>query len=156
MYQPYIDILKRLGAPLWWDENGVPRYEDFAPRDCANIYAEFAALLEIRCQGCDRLFPVASTWGISDAIIANRLDDVVWDAEGKNPTPKHGLPKEGSAGAFGYGDAPWHDYDGGFNGQCAGTTMTTATVRVLQFWDKRSYDLKRLPECEVYVGEDKE
>lgn len=152
MYQPYMDIIGKLGAPLWWDEEGVPRYEEFEPRLCSNIYAAFAALLEIRCQGCRRVFPVASTWRVDFL----NLDHVVWDENGKNAKPKGGLPKEGDAGEFGYGDAPWHDFDGGFDGQCSGTTMTTDTVRVLQFWHRPDHKWTRSKEHEVYVGEDSE
>lgn len=149
MYQPYLDILDKLGEPQWWDENGVPRYVAFNPRECADIYNTFAALLEIRCQSCRKLFRVASTWGILDS-----LDDVQWDATGTIASPKSGFPKDGDSGFCRFGDAPWHPIDG----QCSGTTMTTAVHRVVEFWDRRDVrgDGVRVPEYEVYVGEDRE
>jgi hypothetical protein len=144
MYQPYIDILDRLGNPLWWDEHGVPRYEAFTPRLCSDIYADFAALLEIQCQECDRTFPVASSWNL----VENALD-----RSEKNPPQDCKLPHDGDAGDFTYGDAPWHDSNPEGKGQCGGTTMTTFVVRILQFYKRDVGDWIRLPEHEVYVGE---
>jgi hypothetical protein len=157
MYQPYRDILLRLGQPLWWDESGVPRYEPFRPELTANIYAELRALIEIRCQGCQRIIPVSSVWSSMQVIAKNSEWEqyIVWDENGKNPLPKDGMPQEKHAGFCGYGDAPWHDYDGGFQGQCSGTTMGTGVVRVLEFWHRNNqFDWERMPEYEVYIGED--
>lgn len=151
MYQPYFDITEKLGTPLWWDENGVPRYQPFEPRLCADIYFRYAALIEIRCQGCGQTFPVAATWSVT-AHIGSRYDDVVWDKTGHNPQPKSGLPKERDAGFCCYGDAPFHP----LGGQCSGTTMTTSVVRILEFWGREGIEEKRLAEHEVYIGEDEE
>ena len=126
MYQPYHDITKRLGPPRWWDEHGVPRYEPFQPSLCADIYARFAALLTIRCQGCGRLMPVAASWSI-------RGNNAQWDADGRIiPKYRGGLPDNNSPGFCDYGDAPWH----GDSGQCSGTTMTTDVVAIAQFWQR--------------------
>jgi len=135
MYQPYEDILSRLGEPKWWDENGVPRYEDFEPALCADIYAVFAALLEITCQGCGRPLPVSAAWSV--------CEDALWDKDGKNPLPVEGLPDKEGSGCFGYGDAPWHTHESG--GQCSGTTMSTGVTAVLQFWERASTDWERKP-----------
>jgi hypothetical protein len=126
MYQPYEDI-RQLSEiePLWHDENGVPRYVSFKPRLCADIYATFVALLEIKCQGCGFPFVVSSSWTL-------RLDSAEWDKDGKNPKPKAGLPTSEDSGYFDYGDAPWHTNPKGH--QCSGTTMTTDVSAVLQFW----------------------
>jgi hypothetical protein len=149
MYQPYLDIIEKLGAPKWWDENGVPRYEDFEPRLCADIYAKYAALIEIECQGCEKHLAVSASWSL-----LRNVKDIAWDENGKNGQPKEGLPKQGDAGCFGYGDAPWHGHNGDFNNQCGGTTMTTSTVRILQCWKRDAFDWLRMPEHEIYVGED--
>ena len=135
MYQPYLDIREKLGRPLWFDEEGVPRYAHFAPRLCANIYADFAALLEIRCQSCGQLFQVAASWCAMD-------ENAVWDEHGNNPRPAEGLPTAESSGYFRYGDAPWH---GPNDGQCSGTTMTTDVSEVMQFW--RRDDSKWRRDC---------
>ena len=60
MLQHYEDILSRIAEPpRWFDEQGVPRYWDFAPLRVANIYARECALLAIECQNCGRPFIVA-------------------------------------------------------------------------------------------------
>jgi hypothetical protein len=68
MFQNYEDILSRIAEPpRWFDEEGVPRYCEFAPHRIANIYADECALLAIECQSCGRPFVVAL-----DAAAANR------------------------------------------------------------------------------------
>lgn len=151
MYQPYLDIMDRLGVPLWWDENGVPRYEPFEPRLCADIYNRYCALIEIRCQACGKLFPVASSWSIK-ASPSWAESDVVWDESGKIARPKSGFPTPDNSGFCGYGDAPFHPLDG----QCSGTTMMTDVVRVLQFWTRAGHEDKRCPEYEVEINESSE
>lgn len=55
----YDDILSRIpDAPLWYDENGVPRFEPFAPHWKAEPLADEAALVEVVCQHCLRAFLV--------------------------------------------------------------------------------------------------
>jgi len=45
MLQHYEDILSRIAEPpRWFDEQGVPRYCEFAPHCIANIYADECAL----------------------------------------------------------------------------------------------------------------
>jgi hypothetical protein len=116
MHQPYKDILKRLGRPLWWDEHGTPRYDPFEPRLCSNIYAAEAVLLEIECPGCGRRFEVAGS-----------LDSI--DASLRQVTLAGCI----EAGTIHYGDAPWHLRGGT---QCAGTTMYCIDRRVLQYWTR--------------------
>ena len=60
MHQNYSDILDRIDtAPLWWDENAVPRFDPFRPQRLASIYALEAVLLGIECQACATRFDVA-------------------------------------------------------------------------------------------------
>jgi hypothetical protein len=80
MYQCYEDILSRIPEkPLWFDEYAVPRYCEFAPNKLANIYAGEAALAEVTCQVCKRVFRVAfskANWNsgtIADAIRSRTL-----------------------------------------------------------------------------------
>lgn len=49
----YDDIIAKAGAPLWWDENGVPRYAQFEPFHC-DPAARQAALLKAACIHCRR------------------------------------------------------------------------------------------------------
>jgi len=59
MKNDYSDILTRLGPPLWWDELGVPRYDDFSPQLIAFPSNNQAALIEIACQSCGQTFQVS-------------------------------------------------------------------------------------------------
>ena len=80
VYQCYDDILSRIAEePVWFDEHAVSRYCKFAPDNLANIYAGEAALAEVTCQVCKRLFRVAfstANWRsgtIADAIRSRTL-----------------------------------------------------------------------------------
>jgi hypothetical protein len=76
VYQSYDDILSRIAEePVWFDEHAVPRYCKFAPDNLANIYAGEAALAEVTCQVCKRLFRVAFSRSgtIADAIRSRTL-----------------------------------------------------------------------------------
>ena len=145
MYPLYEDITKRIAEkPLWWDQNGVPRYEPFNPKMC-DIYADYGALSLIRCQGCGQDFAVGVAWSIvtMSASAHNKTDQpcedgslismgVRWDKDGKNGKPIS-FPSKQDLGEFGYGDAPWHTMNGR---RCAGTTMTTEDVACLEFWKR--------------------
>lgn len=61
MFANYYDIRSRLGTPLWFDENAVPRYREFHPNWLANIYATEAALFVVRCQTCSMEYIVAAS-----------------------------------------------------------------------------------------------
>lgn len=131
MYPPYHDIRGRLGEPAWHDWHGVPRYQPYEP-GLQDVYADYDALLLVRCQGCSRQFEVgacAQRFGV-------RPDGEVAEAE---------LPDEFSTGDFGYGDAPWHE-DG--SGMCAGVTMSAVPVAVIEFWTRDGFDWRRQPERE--------
>lgn len=59
MHARYNDIISRIPeAPKWYDQNGVPRYDNFSPDYCPNIYSDGVVLLRIACQHCDRQFDV--------------------------------------------------------------------------------------------------
>ena len=110
MKAAYEDITKRLGSPLWYDEHGVPRYEAFRPRLCANIYAVEALFLEISCQDCGKRFGVAMTWTHWGS----------WASWTEVIEERGQLPH--------YGDPPRHD--------CVGDTMNCIDERVLEFWQR--------------------
>jgi hypothetical protein len=49
----YDDIVKAAKTPpLWWDENGTPRFAEFEPTMCANVYAKQAMLMQVVCPRC--------------------------------------------------------------------------------------------------------
>ncbi len=119
----YSDILVRIPeAPLWWDENGVPRYDAFGPDAVADIYCCEAALVEIRCQNCGHPFEVAFSWYHHSG----------QSALSSNPH-------------LFYGDPP--------NMGCceAGASMSSESVRVLQFWRKnrKTRNWERVPRLEI-------
>ena len=59
MNNRYDDITSRIGdPPLWWDSNGVPRFDPFKPRMCPNIYTHEVGLFLIACQYCGERFEV--------------------------------------------------------------------------------------------------
>lgn len=47
--------LDQFGDPLWYDENGVPRFAVFSPELSADPYARQAALLQGCCPRCRAL-----------------------------------------------------------------------------------------------------
>ncbi|MEY9533063.1 hypothetical protein [Sinorhizobium fredii] len=106
----YDDILSRIDIPpIWFDENAVPRYCEFAPSEAASIYVSEVALAEITCQGCGHLFRVAFSYvnmgskSIAEAIRAKTLD---------------------------YGDPP--------NIRCClgGPTMSSEPRRLVEYWHR--------------------
>lgn len=138
MIRTYEDITKRLGAPLWYDDQGVPRYDAFEPRMCG-IYAAAIAFLEIQCQTCEARFKVASEWTLLDGARL-REPRVV-------PKVPHALSEDtdpwDAIGDFHYGDPPQHD------GCPAGGTMNSVPIRVIEYWERRDFDWTRRAECEV-------
>lgn len=59
MHENYNDIKKRIKEqPVWYDQNGTPRYDKFHPDYCPDIYSNNVALLLIACQSCGQKFHV--------------------------------------------------------------------------------------------------
>lgn len=131
MHQHYKDILDRIdGPPAWFDDFGVPRFEDFSPRRLSNIYAKEAALAQVSCQCCRRVFKVALT----DAFASRPL----------------ALSDEIRLGRVHYGDPP--------NVDCcpAGPSSNSVMHRILEYWlrDREvNWDWQRDPTFEGPVGE---
>lgn len=129
MKQCYEDILSRIpDPPKWWDEEGVPRYDDFNPHMAANFYADEAALLLIQCQNCGEAFYVCVSNCLNDggSSLATRI---------KNQT-------------IHYGDPP--------NSGCchSGPSMNSLPRQVLQYWKlsgSRRREWKRVASLEIVV-----
>lgn len=123
MNRSYEDITSRLGPPLWWDDNGVPRYEPFGPRLC-DVYAQEVVLEEIACQACGRRFNVA-------------CERLLYDLSTTDPRTKPWTEPPH------YGDPP--------NDRCcpAGPTMNVDFVRVLEWWRYERGDWRRVGPDEV-------
>jgi hypothetical protein len=131
MHQYYKDILDRISeAPAWFDDYGVPRFGAFSPQQLSNVYAKEAALAEVYCQHCGRMFKVALT----DHFTSKRF----------------GLSDEIRLGRVHYGDPP--------NVHCcaAGPTMNSVMRRIIEYWSRDyevSSDWQRDPAFEGPVGE---
>lgn len=132
MRHDYLDIAARIKeAPQWFDEHGVPRYCRFHPAEIANVYAQEAVLMEIACQRCGHLFPVAIS-----------QDDL------ERFNAKHTLAEMIGVRELHYGDPP--------NVACcdAGPTMNSEPRKVLEYWQTNKGEWTRNPELEVDIRPD--
>lgn len=139
MHASYEDIRALTDRkPLWYDENGCPRYAPFHPSLIADIYAEQACLLEIGCQGCEQRFLVAMSYTRWFAPRAMSL------AEAVDQRIIH------------YGDPPRHMDEWGDG--CVGETMNCGDCRVVEFWGHTEVwsGWVRTPQYEVTLYEPKE
>jgi hypothetical protein len=131
VHQYYKDILDRIDEPpVWFDDYGVPRFGNFSPRYLGNIYASEAALAEVSCQWCGRMFKVALT----EAFTNKRL----------------GLRDEIRLGRVHYGD-PLN-----VNWCAGGASMNSVLHRILEYWSRDyevSMDWQRDPTFEGQVAE---
>lgn len=110
MLNDYLDIRRRIPEPPeWFDENGVPRYDEPHPSLCPNIYADEVVFFEIACQCCGARYVVERNW--------QRRDSSPSLTERVNQKDLH------------YGDPPcW--------ACAAGSSMTSDSIRTLQFWTR--------------------
>ena len=146
--------------PLWWDENGVPRYKAHHPSLCPNIYATEVVLLRISCQSCDVEFEVQMSWSQSSEIMAlARATEVIRRATGIRVHVGDGMIKSRSLaelvkdGSIHYGDPPRHEHGDGrihIGGGCAGDVMNCWDLKVMEFWRREKvHDWKRVAELEI-------
>jgi len=131
----YLDIRSKIEEePLWYDENGTPRYEKFSPELSPDIYADEVVLLEIACQDCKQRFFVEMSWSTMRGLFksrdvecfSSRFDN--W-AKDKEYFPIH------------YGDPPIHG--------CAGDTTNCYDLRIVEFHKKENFRFKRVKEYEI-------
>lgn len=116
MNRSYDDITSRIDAkPSFYQEGGVPRWGPFSPMTFTDVYAVEAVLAEIACQCCDMRFHV---------LMERR---------------QHGTPMRDqiAKGGLHYGDPP--------NVGCcaAGPTMTSETMRVIEYWSRSDWEWTR-------------
>jgi len=134
MLEDYKDIRKRIKDPiLWFDSNGVPRYDKFNPDMCPNIYADEVILMEIACQDCREKFNVEMHWSTSDKIF------------GRSSTSLSECIKSGNLPH--YGDPPRHSRDEDDESYyCTGVTMNCEDIKVIEYWyrdESTKHDWKR-------------
>lgn len=150
MNHSYEDIRSRIDEePRWFDEDAVPRYCAFSPRETANIYADEVVLAEIACQGCGRPFHVcfssnrlgqyrrAFSIASHEAMNAGRVltsEDVAAKLDACSLA--HAIETD----ELHYGDPP--------NVFCcpAGPTMNSVPVRVIEYWRQEKPEGARLSE----------
>ena len=112
MKQNYKDITSRINEePKWYDDNGVPRYDEFSPCSSPNVYADEVCLFEVACQSCKKFFTVSKSSDRFESLQRGRtLRELI-------------LSKN-----LWYKDPP--------NVGCcpAGPTMTSNTVRIHEYW----------------------
>jgi len=93
------------------------------------VYDDFAVLAEIACQSCGGRFLVGGGWTrfdvFADPIIVRTL--------------------AGLAESFDYGDPPSHDAAAG---RCAGETMSSDVVRIVEAWERVELGWVRRDEME--------
>lgn len=118
MKSNYEDILSLTNKkPLWYDQNGCPRFVEFHPSLSPNIYASNVVLLEIACQACDHTFYVEMNCSTFDGDnFAERCWRFLKDKKYPMWSPLH------------YGDPPIHG--------CVGDTENCNDLQILQFWKK--------------------
>lgn len=121
MKADYKDIKDKIAQELlWYDMNGVPRYEKFHPSLCSNIYACEVALLRIKCQECDKEFLVS----------------IYWDGFNKMKSISECIDNPSECN-IGYGDPPRHGITISETAEClAGDSMGSITIEVIEFWEK--------------------
>jgi hypothetical protein len=137
MHEAYRDIRDRIKEePKWWDENGVPRYDDFHPRFCPDIYAPEVILLHIQCQDCHEDIMVEMSYSEWGGIISGKKSDPFSKIIRK-------FKKTGGDFPFHYGDPPNHDCPG------AGESMNCIDIAIVQFWQRKTFDWRRKINLEV-------
>lgn len=140
MHAYYQDIKSRIKDPiLWYDCNGVPRYDKFTPELSPNIYAEEVLLVEISCQDCRSKFLVEFNWSMIDRIFDRHAESFTTDMREwlkRKPEDRHMAPLH-------YGDPPAHG--------CVGDTMNCYDLRIVEFWRKckDKFGFERISEYEI-------
>lgn len=157
MNHHFKDITDRLGAPLWFDALGYPRYCIFGPRETSNIYANVVFLVEIACQDCHHKMDVSNSFDHMDMyrndFFKNKWEEVrkQYDIpEGKLVFGKHWkdffnkFSKEELLNYIvHYGDPPRHDCSG------AGETMNCYDLKIKEAWIKEGFEFVRCQELEI-------
>jgi DNA-directed RNA polymerase subunit RPC12/RpoP len=135
MKPDYIDILKNTTKlPVWYDENGAPRYEPFKPELCSNPAADEIMLIEIECQECSHRFIVECTYSRYHFLVKRPMMVPLKPfSELIGNNPKY-VPC--------YGDPPFHGQDqaGYIKENCrGGSTMSSRNIRAVGLWKRVQY-----------------
>jgi hypothetical protein len=137
MYPIYPDLREKLGDPLWIDQHGVPRYAPFTPELASEVYCTWVLRLSVKCQACGKIFDCARS-------IAWHKIAAEHHKKGQ-PVPDKSI-ETAMKWLSGWGDAPWHNWDGSqssIGNQCPGTTMTTDYIAV-ELYEKINFQWVKL------------
>jgi hypothetical protein len=149
MLASYQDILSRIKEhPKWYDENGVPRYDDFKPDLAPDIYCDEVILLEISCQDCGRRFFVEMHWTHLDLMLFRRSIPNPSFSEDIRKWMKE-QDKKKIWPPVHFGDPPSHG--------CVGDTENCFDLRIVQFWEKGKggkWGWVRKPEFEIELQQE--
>ncbi len=130
MKQSYSDIIAKSGVPLWWDEVGCPRYAEFRPDLCNNIYAKEVALVLIQCRACQFKFKAGFSSGGYTVIGGKYVEESL--AEHIRDKTIH------------YGDPP--------NYCCqSGATMNCEDIAVIEYWKRENFEWIRDKMLEILL-----
>ena len=148
MYADYEDITSRINEPpLWYSENGVPRYGDFHPSKLG-VYDKFAILVQIECQDCSQMFQVA--WGMPRYTFPMIFEGDKQDKDEPEVEESKVYIRlwnlQRMCEEFHYGDAPRHG--------CVGDTMNSIPHRIVEAWERGGnlgLEWKRIPEHEQEI-----
>jgi hypothetical protein len=132
MHADYMDIRSRISEPpRWFDSHGVPRYDDFTPELCPNIYADEVILMEIACQACHENFLVELHSDLMSRIYPPPAGGLLCRPKFSESIKPGDIPH--------YGDPPRHS----FEHSCAGDTMNCWDLRIVEFWERISFTEQR-------------
>lgn len=119
MKADYKDITSRINEePKWYDEHGVPRYDDIDPYLAPNIYADEVVFMIIACQHCKKRFVVEISYSPMDP-----------DANNGSPFTERleNLDKYRYV-PLSYKDPPRHD--------CIGDTENSEIIKIIELWER--------------------
>ncbi len=139
MKPKYSDITSRIaGEPIWFGNNGEPRYDPFHPSLSSNFYAVEVVLLKIQCQNCKKSFLVEMLH--SKPSQSASLEYKVINNKKYFLNPVH------------YGDPPRHNDPRGIylgHDECVGNTMNAESLQIVEFWKRENLEWVRKPEYEI-------
>ena len=144
MNNHYEDIRNLIDRdPIWFDENAVPRYCRFSPREVACIYADEIVLALIRCQNCQREFHVAFSSSKAKRVRSFIMETDCVEKMTLELLDRYRLANAVKLRTLHYGDPP--------NVSCcpAGPSMNSEMIRVVQFWKSFRLEWKRVHALEV-------
>lgn len=119
MHKSYHDITSRIPEPpKWWDENGVPRYDDFSYNQLG-VYIRYAILALIECQSCGKHMKIGIGYDQHRIFVHRNKNE-----ESCTSIEITDIAKE--VENFNWGDPPSHG--------CVGDTMISTPKALLEVW----------------------